>query len=289
MYIHNEAIRLFAESELRKMNLPYENLSLIRSKDGISVWRFASSNNRFVLKCFETPEYRREITNYQVLSAIDVPTFQMIAYTDCSFVMEDIDYSTFRLATAEDVSNPRIAEKIAFWYKALHENGRRYSGLRSLYDECASFTPENLANIKAKTQTESLPVWGAIEANFGKITSALAALPRTVTYNDFYFTNLAVAHNLSSAIVFDYNMLGQGYAYADIRNVCGSLGSDDARESFLLAYGAVSPDEILVDNIVSPLASLHIACRREVFPAWANQLLDSLKNGALLAAIRHMC
>ena len=37
----------------------------------------------------------------------------------------------------------------------------------------------------------------------------------TLTYNDFYYTNLAVLKDGTSAIMFDYNLLGKGYAYAD--------------------------------------------------------------------------
>ena len=36
---------------------------------------------------------------------------------------------------------------------------------------------------------------------------------RTLTYNDFYYTNMMVAKDKSSALMFDYNLLGKGYVY----------------------------------------------------------------------------
>ena len=51
-------------------------------------------------------------------------------------------------------------------------------------------TPENIEGIKRKTNTSMLPVWKLIEDNFDLIKKLLNKIERTLTYNDFYYTNL---------------------------------------------------------------------------------------------------
>jgi predicted nucleotidyltransferase len=278
----------FAQSELQRMNFAYDTLSLIRNKDGVSVWRVNINNGSVVMKCFDKQEYRREIVNYQLLKSLGIPALRFIAHTNCSFIMEDIECSKYRLATIEDVSDPKIAIEIARWYKTLHINGREHANTHTMFDECDTITIENINTIKEKTGTEGLPVWQLIEEKLDIIRSVAISLPRTLNYNDFYYTNLVVARDGSSALVFDYNLLGKGYIYSDIRNVCCSLGNDDAREAFLSEYGNFDENEKLVDDVIDSLYSLYVACQREIFPNWANNLLEKLKDGTLLAAVEKL-
>ncbi|NHB84312.1 hypothetical protein G7085_06035 [Tessaracoccus sp. HDW20] len=47
----------------------------------------------------------------------------------------------------------------------------------------------------------------------------LAGMPLTLTHNDFWFTNLAVFWDGSSALLYDYNLTGMGLRASDLRNV----------------------------------------------------------------------
>ena len=283
-----KTIGRFAETELTRMNIAFNNLSLIRDKDGVSVWRVAADDGSYVMKCFDRPEYRREIANYQLLNSLGVPTLKMIAYTDCSLVMEDIERSDYRLGTPEDMNDPDTAEKIALWYKTLHENGRDYVNTYDFIDEYDSLTLDNMRFIQEKTGTNGLPVWQVIEKHLDKIRSAVIELPRTLVYTDFYYTNLAVARDGLSALVFDYNFLYKSYVYSDIRNVCWSLGSEEAKAAFLSTYGAFDEREIIIDAVACELSSLVIACQRKVFPNWAKDSVEKVKNGRLLAAVERL-
>ncbi|MCH5199204.1 MAG: hypothetical protein J1E34_09910 [Oscillospiraceae bacterium] len=98
----------------------------------------------------------------------------------------------------------------------------------------------------------------------------------TLTYNDFYYTNLIVAKDNSSAIMFDYNLLGKNYACSDIRNVLYSL-SPKARKAFLLEYGDFSQKEAIIDDVISVVVTLYLALQRENFPSWAKPVLNSVK------------
>jgi len=133
-----------------------------------------------------------------------------------------------------------------------------------------------------------LPVWRLIEEHFAQIHTAAMSLPRTLTYNDFHYTNLVVARNGSAALIFDYNMLGKGYVYSDIRNVCEHLGNEEARAAFCSAYGSFDEKELFVDNAVNLLTGLHIACQRKSFPDWGQELLEMVKDGRLLTAVEKL-
>ena len=88
--------------------------------------------------------------------------------------------------------------------------------------------------------------------------------------------------------MFDYNLLGKGIAYGDIRNVTGSL-SREAAEAFLEEYGDhISGEEKRADAFIAPLVTLHAACEQELFPSWAEGALKELKNGSILRSLEDL-
>ena len=196
--------------------------------------------------------------------------------------MEDIRESRWRLGREEDLRDPEVARLLAGWYRALHRAGEGY--LREnpgakFYDEYELVTPETLAMVQQKTGTGALPVWRYLEENFGRIEEAARQLGRTLAYNDFYYVNFAVARDKSAALMFDYNLLGKGTRYADVRNVLCSL-SEEAGEVFREAYGFVpNPAEEAADGVMAVLSTLVLAAQRERFPGWAEEALAALREG----------
>jgi len=256
--------------EARKMEFDCSSMEHMRSKDGVHLWRIFRGDDSFVLKHFEKAEYRREIENYRLLKKHGVPTLKIYGETGCAILMEDVSRSVnLRLGEETDMSDPEIARSLARWYKSLHSID---SDLDGMYDESDFFTRENIALIRERTQ--DLPAWKVLEENFDAIRSRLDNLRRVVTYNDFYYTNLVVARDKSAAFMFDYNLLGRGYVLSDVRNVTYSL-SDEAAQVFMKEYGPVDPMEQLVDDVVAPVVTLVMACRREIFPEWAQESLKT--------------
>ena len=47
-------------------------------------------------------------------------------------------------------------------------------------------------------------------------------------------------------------------------------------KAFLDEYGMFDPVEKALDDVVSVVVTLHLACQRDVFPWWAQSLLDEL-------------
>jgi len=268
-------------ANLEKMQIKYNDIRLIREKDGVILYRIFFENSTYILKYFDNEEYRREIKNYEILKSLNIPTIKIISNTDVCLLMEDIESSNFyRLGLKEDMNDAGIAVKIAKWYKLFHGKGSTFisSNGDSFYDENNVITLENIALIKAKTETESNPVWIDIETNIDKIHSLIKKTKRTLTYNDFYYTNFIVAKDNSSAFMFDYNLLGKGYAYADIRNVCSSLG-EEAKNAFLHEYDYYDKTEVIIDDVTSVIVNLYFACIQDTFPKWAEESLNELNNG----------
>ena len=264
--------------ELNKLSIACDNFSILQDKDGITVARIVSGEKSYVVKCFQKDEHKREMGNYQLLESLGVPTIRLIASTDSALLLEDIDCSpVYRLGIEEDMSDPAVVRRIAEWYKQLHSQGYGYvcQNGESMYDEADFFTLENIASIKDKTKTQDAPAWGLLEQNYAAISDLLRKARRTITYNDFYYTNMVVAKDNSSALMFDYNLLGKGYAYTDVRKVLSSL-SEEAGKAFLKEYGKFDPAEKALDDVVSVVVTLRLACLRENFPWWAQTLLDEL-------------
>ena len=270
----------FLYAELEKMGVRALALELIRDKDGAAVARVDTAEGPRVLKAFHGGGQAREIGNYAALTALGVPTLKLYASTDRALLMEDILESPYRLGVAEDLGDARTAALVARWYRKLHSRGHEYAAEHGaeLYDENDALTPENLEWVKERTGTAALPVWRLIGENWDRIRAAVDGARRTLTYNDFYYTNLAVARDGGSALMYDYGLLGAGYAYADVRNVCSALRGG-AREAFLEEYGPVDGDEARLDAVVSVLNGLISACGRERLPAWSAGLIEELRGG----------
>jgi len=285
--LSNEIISVLPENELKHMGIKFNDLSLIREKDGVSVWRVKNEGNNSVMKCFGKCEHRREIVNYQILSSLGVPTLKVIAHTDRAILLEDIETSYYRFGSEKDLSDPKTAVLIADWYKILHAHGRKYASSHQMYDESDNVTLDIITKVIDITGTGDLSVWQTVLSKFDVIKNAVMKLPRTLTYNDFYYTNLAVARDRTSALMYDYNLLGKGYLYSDIRNVCSSL-SNEAEAAFLSAYGSFNSNEIIIDDVISVLFNLIVACEHDTFPSWANDSLEALKDGSFLSAVEKL-
>ena len=264
--------------ELNKLGIVCDSFSILQDKDGVTVARIVSDEKSYVVKCFQKDEHKREMKNYRLLASLGIPTIQVIAFTDSALLLEDIDCSsTHRLGIEEDMSDLVVARRIAVWYKQLHSQGYGYvcQHGESMYDEADFFTLENIVSIKEKIGTQDAPAWLLLEQNYSAINVLLRKARRTITYNDFYYTNMVVAKDKSSALMFDYNLLGKGYAYTDVRNVLSSL-SEEAGKVYLDEYGKFDPAEKALDDVVSVVVTLYLACQRDEFPWWAQALIDEI-------------
>jgi len=271
--------------QLVQMGVRMPVVQKIREKAGIAVYRVESEAEQYVLKVFENPEDRREIGNYKMLASLCIPTLPMLKHTACALLLPDVESSPqYRLGCEGDLSDIQVASAIAKWYKELHGKGRLYMHQYNpaLYDETDKITLANLDMVANKTNTAENALWPMVRERFDDIRHRIAGLPRTLTYNDFYWTNLVVARNQSSAMMLDFNLLGKGYAYSDLHNVTSSL-SPEAAAAFLHEYGEDfgGEEEKAAHGFLSPLVGLVVACERKSFPKWAEPALAELKSGAV--------
>lgn len=273
-------------NELNKYGFDNEEdirLEEIRNQDGVCVYKAEYGNKSYVLKYFYKEEYRREIENYSILRGLDIPTIKVFGNTDKSILLEDIDKSEeYRLGIAADLSDIEVARALAEWYIKLHNEGEKYiiGKKDKFYREINSITRENIELVKYKSKTQDNKVWDLIVDNLDFVLNNIKSLPETLNYNDFYWTNFVVREDKKKALMFDYNFLGIGLRYNDIRNVCSSL-SDEAGNVFLEAYGGIDERERSIDECMSILISLIFAYQRPEFPGWAQEALEAIDNGKL--------
>lgn len=210
-------------------------------------------------------------------------TLPLLRHTASAILLPDVDTSAeYRLGVEADLSDPAVARVIAKWYRELHDKGA--AGMSpAMYDETDLLTMENMAFVAEKTGTTNNPLWHVLEAHYDVIRQKISALPRTLTYNDFYYTNLIVSKDKSSAFMFDYNLLGKGIPYGDVQNVVSSL-SQKAAAIFCEEYGINGMvEQAAAVAVISHLVTLYFACNRNsVFPSWAKESLGMLNSGELL-------
>lgn len=265
-------------------------LTKLQSKDGIHVYRVVSPTSSYVLKYFEQPEYRREIAAYRLLYDLGVPTLEVAAVSDSALLLADIaDHPQMRLGYPADLADPGVGEALAMWYRQLHSSGATYLAESGdwPYREHDIITHENIRYIAECTRTTENPVWALAERQLPLVLDKISELGETLTFNDFFWTNLAVARDQSTALMFDYNYLGTGLRYSDIRNVCASLEAD-AAAAFLSAYGHCDLQEKALDEFTSVIVNLVQACKRSAFPHWAEDSLRALHDGSLIDVLRQL-
>lgn len=279
--------------ELKKMGLSgAEKFALegIRNKAGIHLYRIRRGGDSFVLKYFLGEDDTREIRNYTILNRLGVPTIKVIARTGRSLLLEDISGSdVYRLGTAGDLSDTVVARLIAEWYRNLHAAGERYlaTAESGLYRETDLITRENIVTIRDKSGTSGNPVWPLLINNFQAFKGAIAGLKSTLTFNDFFWTNLVVRKDKIAALMFDYNLLGAGYRYGDLRNVCSAL-SESGKAAFLERYGNYDMTEKLADDCICVLVDLITAFTQPSFPSWAAGSLEQVTGGGLYKAVKKL-
>jgi hypothetical protein len=279
--------------ELAKLGLPNINhidLQEIQNKDGIYLFRIAYENKHYVLKYFLNDEYKREIKNYSILKELNIPTIKVYAYTDKALLLEDLGKSKkYRLGKESDLMDIEVAKELAAWYIDLHNKGAKYISKNggNFYRELDVVTKENIDLIKNNSNTRDNKVWDLIYHNYDLIFTKIGNLEETLTYNDFYWSNLAVSNYKKEAIMFDYNLLGVGFRYSDIRNVCSSL-SEEAGKVFIEEYGAINEDEKIIVEGISILVTLIFAYKRPKFPSWALESLHAIHSGKLEKSIERI-
>ena len=260
---------------------------LIADKEDAVIWRLLANERSAVLKMSKMSHSPIETMAYTLLDTLDVPTIQVYESGANWILLEDLNDSTvWRLATVEDMNSEQTGIAVAAWYRVFHDAGARLvrdtSGSPSfLKRQCDALTQESIMETGRRLGMAHLPVWRVAAKHIERLKSAFRTYPETLNYNDFHWTNLALSRDEPvRAVVFDYHLLGIGPAWADVRNVCGSLGPL-AREAFLAAYGRVDDSAAVLDRPLSMLYSLQVASMRSRLPEWAGGFLSAVRKGEL--------
>jgi hypothetical protein len=260
-------------------------VTLLRRRPGHGLFRIHDGNRSLVLKWFADATHAVEPRAYELLARLAVPTLPIHGHTAQSLLLEDLAVSpTWRLATEADVSRPTTGIAVANWYRTLHEAGLTFlADGRAKPDwlrrETDDLNPATIQQAGKRLDLIEAPGWRLAMDRIGELQQAIHAMPTTLVYGDFHWTNLALTRNEPCrAIVFDYHLLGIGPRASDYRNVCGSLDTS-ARSAFQSGYGQVDEREAALDAPMATLHALQIAADRPSLPSWSGPLIHEVRNG----------
>jgi len=273
---------------------------LISAKSGVYVYKCLYDGVPAVVKYFERIDDRREISNYRLLARHGVPTIQTFAFGESAFVMEDMSASCdWRLGTPEDLDDADVAESLARWYFAFHENGAAVPELLTLYFEYDSFTVENFRAVIQKFP-EAKELFQFLLTRYDQLRELIYKPSFTLTYNDFYWVNFVLRKDKTAAMMFDYNLLGKGYRFSDFRNVCSSM-SAAAGAAFVGEYNRLYAEkhgrarteaeefERRVDDVAGDVFQIILAfTEKKEIPKWAEDSIEKAKNGTLLSKVKKL-
>jgi hypothetical protein len=283
--------------DLRRVGLEPSSVTaalLLHHKHGHALYRLVYGQRSFVLKWFPDGQQASEVHAYTLLRTCGVPTLPVHGQTEQALLIEDLATSSaWRLATEADMQRPDVGTAVATWYRALHAAGRALMATPHavppfLRREVDALDGPAILRIGAQLGRAHDPLWRLAAEHIAVLKEAIHALPTTLTYNDFHWTNLALSRAdvpPLRALVFDYHLLGIGPAYADYRNVSGALGQA-ARTAFQTAYGKIAEREALLDGPIAVLYSLQEALRYPQLPSWASDLVRQAVDGDLEARLQ---
>ena len=268
--------------------------SLIHEGHASRVYRIGTAQGSLILKRLTESAQGNEVQAYALLQKHSVPTLVTRGWTENAILLEDLESSPLRrLATAVDVESPAVGVAVAKWYRALHAAGRRVMESPEekpsfLRREVDALTPLRVLETGKKLGFAARAVWRLAADSIEALVEAMRALPETLNYNDFHWTNLALSRQRRQplqAVLYDYHLLGIGLSYSDCRNVTTGLRGE-AVTAFTDAYGPLDEQEALLDAPVSVLFALSVAVQRPQLPDWSVALIRGINDGELERDLR---
>lgn len=267
----------------------------LSTRHGHRIWRVHTGDGTLIIKWFpDRSSAAVEISSYSLLRELGVPTLQVYGVLEDALLLEDLGSSVrWRPASGNDVAKEEVGAAVGRWYKTFHQRGSEFlqqggHGMPFLKRETASIDAQTVGEAARALGLVGNPVWKVAVDSLHLLKLAESSLGVTLCYNDFHWSNLALAREgigSTEAVVYDYHLLGVGMPYSDYRNVAGSL-APEAASAFRDEYGHVDPREGVIDRPLSTIHTLVVASRLPQFPHWAQESRDAVMRGGLLRDIQ---
>jgi hypothetical protein len=277
-------MREFDRSVLHRLGLdPAVPVETIRERQGHGVFRLRPAAESLVVKVWSDPAAATEVRAYRILADLGVPTIRVIGTTDRAILLEDLEISArWRPAIDDDLATPQMISALADWYRLLHQAGSPPGPWAAeIPDEYAHLSVDAMRRAGRSLDLDRKARWIKAANAVEPLLITWKTLPRTLIYNDFHVSNLAVARTTAQSVMIDFDRLRIGTAAGDLRNVTGQL-NPTARQVFLEEYGPVREPELIID---APLAVIGALCGLDPtlprIPRWARVLRDEVVDGTL--------
>ncbi|SHI93935.1 hypothetical protein SAMN02745244_01378 [Tessaracoccus bendigoensis DSM 12906] len=253
---------------------------VISDDDGILVVGGELDDLPVVVKRFASEAGRREIPTYHLLRRLGVPTLPLLGSGPDWIILEELTSAGYRRATADDLADPAIARLVAGWYDTLHAAGDTLPRTAVGFSELDLIDEAGLTAVERRWP-DLAPRLAWARGRLPRWRDDLAGMSLTLTHNDFWFTNLAVSWDGSSALLYDYNLTGMGLRASDLRNVTLGLAPAAGR-AFLTRYEELASMRGVelsraaerLDRETAHLVALIMASESEDTPHWAEPSLS---------------
>lgn len=251
------------------------------------LYRLRSGSDSYVLKHYPNTGNAAEVAVYELLGSLGVPIVPLMASTGNALLLADLQASPgWRLATPHDLTDRSVGQGIARWYASLHRagelQGRSTDRPAILVDGYEALSVEMLTQTGQRLGLSEVPAWQRATAELDRFKAEQRALPRSLLYNDFHYSNLALHDGEPTlrAVMFDLHLLGTGPTVCDYRNVVTGL-EGAARNAFRDTYGTPTSHELALDAPLALLAALCAVDADTPVPRWARGLCQEVADGGL--------
>ncbi len=267
------------------------SVSLLHEKHGHRLFHVVTHHgDAFVLKLFSAGD-TAEIQAYHLLRSLGIQTLPVRAVTDHALLLENVTHSTtWNLACAGDAQRADVGVAVAHWYGRLHAAGANYLArvehrVDFLRQETDDLTMETIRQMAETFGLGPHPIWSLVADHLDRLRAAIRAVPETLLYNDFHWSNLAITRDPPTrAIMFDYHLLGIGPRVSDYRNVLSVL-TGEAQKAFIDTYAPIDKRSLALDAPLATLQALIVASQLPRLRSWARSFIAGVESGDLEAQV----
>ncbi|HHU59994.1 TPA: hypothetical protein GXZ34_03640, partial [bacterium] len=191
--------------------------------------------------------------NYRILEELGVKVVKHNCQRNKTIVF---DADKYELCDKTMTTNKEKVKLLASWFKDFHSKEITSPIKRQLGNTQDFFTLHNIKKIIKQFNFQNNKSINLILNNYKTIVARLNSLPLVLSLNTISMCNFTCDTKNNEHVLFQCNELSLNYAYHDIKNVLDLLNKPN-RKVFMDEYGSIDDDEIIIDDIISPLSDLY--------------------------------
>ena len=264
------------DKELIALGFETEKSTLIvyRVFEGITSLKLKYLDKQYLVLNFEDEKYNVSLRNHRILEELGVKVVKYNCQRNKTIVF---DADKYELCDKTMTTNKEKVKLLASWFKDFHSKEITTPIKRQLGNTQDFFTLHNIKKIIKQFNFQNNKSINLILNNYKTIVARLNSLPLVLSLNTISMCNFTCDTKNNEHVLFQCNELSLNYPYHDIKNVLDLLNKPNGKV-FMDEYGSIDDDEIIIDDIISPLSDLYYSLNEKYFPIWASEALGMVKS-----------